>query len=187
MEGDQLGVQRCHQDEVAGDGGAAVDLSAAQAQVVRLLVVVAPVDVAGGGVEREYPVQGRRHVHDAVVDGRRDLELLGGTGGKRPRHLEGRGILGRDVIDGRMAVVGVVPAVEQPFTGIRWGAQQMLAGDRNPAKADLELVGPMVLNRSGRRFHGGRLYRGLGGGCFADRYRPLFASNESASRDCRGD
>ena len=56
VEGDQLRIQRRHQDEVAGDGGTAVHLPAAQTQVIRLLMVVAPVDIAGGRVEREYPV-----------------------------------------------------------------------------------------------------------------------------------
>jgi hypothetical protein len=53
VERDQPRVERRHQHVVAGDRGAAVDRAAADAEVLRLLVVVAPEDLAGHRVDRE--------------------------------------------------------------------------------------------------------------------------------------
>ena len=100
VEGDQLGIESGHEHQVAGDGRTPVHVAAAQAQIVWLLMVVAPIDFAVGRIEGEDPVERRGDVHDAVVDRGRDLELFGGAGGKRPGHLESRCAFRRDVVDG---------------------------------------------------------------------------------------
>ena len=185
VEGDQLGVEGGHQHEVARDGGTAVHLAAAQAQTVGLLVVVAPVDFTAGRVESEDPVVRRGDVHDAVVDRRRDLELLRGAGGKRPGHPELRRVLRGDVVDGRVAVVGVVATVVEPLLGVRRRSQQMLPGHRPVPATDVPVVGPVMDDRRGRRLH--RRGIGRGRGRLRHLHGRLFATHKTADHECRGD
>ena len=182
VEGDELRIEGRHQDEVAGDCCPPVHRTAAKAQVVGLLVVVAPVDLAGGRVECEYAVVGRRHVHDAVVHGRRDFELLGGPGRECPGHLETGGVLGRDVVDGRMPVVGVVAAVVQPLLRIRRRTEQVLGVHRPIAVTDFLVVGPVVDDRGGHRLHRRGLRRGVSGCRVFLRRRGLLATDKHRTR-----
>ena len=164
VEGDHLGVQRCHEDGVAGDGDAAVDDAAAEAEVVGQLVVVAPIEFAGGGVEREQAVVRRTDVHDAVVDRRGDLELLHRAGGECPSDLEARDVVDVDVVDGRVAIVGVVAAVQQPFLGVGGAGEQVVVAHRTEAVADVAIARPMGRRLRHRGDLGGRLtFRGCRG------------------------
>ena len=67
IEGEEPGVQRGHQDGVSSNRYAPIHRSTTVQKVVRLLMVVPPIDLTGRGVEGEEAVIRAADVHDAVV------------------------------------------------------------------------------------------------------------------------
>ncbi len=143
VERDELCVEGSHQDEVAGDRDPAVRRTAAQPQVVRLLMVVAPEDVAVLGVEGEETVVRGRHIDHAVVHDGGHFELAHRPAREGPGDLEFRDRFGVQARERAVPVPGVVSVVVEPAVGRGKGVVQHRLGDGAGPAPDLALGDPV--------------------------------------------
>ena len=129
-----LGVKR--DDMVVGGGEIELVLPEADAaagrmqleQIVGKLPLVAPIFVAGLGVQRDHLAHRRRHEHHAVVDDRRRLVTFDHAGREGPDRGEVLHIRGVDLVERAVALPVIGPPVEHPVGGLR--VFQPLRGDR---------------------------------------------------------
>ena len=128
VKGDHVGVQGGHEDHPVGHGATAVDVAAAQRNVIRGRAVVAPQLRSRLGVKRPDPAVPAGHVHDAVDDERRRLERVGrGTrvhahraALEHPCGLQILDIRGVDLVEQAVALPVVGAVVRDPVVGLRF-------------------------------------------------------------------
>ena len=110
VEGDQVGVEGVHVHLAVAHGDAAVDVPAAQRDVVRGGVLVAPELLAGGGVDRPELAVRAGDVHDALDHERGGLERVGRRAGVQAVHPGLEHPRGDELLDGLL--VDLVEAAE---------------------------------------------------------------------------
>ena len=124
VERNETRIERSHEHGVAGDRDAAIVRTAAvNRRGDARLVLVAPDLLAGARVDRHRRVVRRRHVHHAIDDRRTGLERAEARdpGLVHPGHPERADVRGRDLREWRVALVGVVAAIDRPVAAVAAG------------------------------------------------------------------
>src|SRR5260221_6173853 len=123
-----MGVERTENDGVPVDGDAAIVRAAAE-DVLSELVLEMPELLAGLRIGGEDVIEGRRDVHDSVLDDRRILERADDAGLKDPFDPQPADVSGVDRLARPITLLTEVAAVSQPVLGLRSGF-----GDLVPAR-----------------------------------------------------
>jgi len=118
VERDEMGVKRTENDGVAIDGDAAI-VGAAAEDVLAKLVLEVPEFLAGARVGGEDVIEGRRDVHDAVLDDRCGLEGTHNAGLEHPFDAQPADVLGVDLLARPEALLAEIAAVAQPVLALR--------------------------------------------------------------------
>ncbi len=141
VDGHEVRVERAHEQRVAEDRDAAIDLAAADAKRRRQHVVIDPEHAAGLRIERHDVVGRLRQVHDAVDDERRGFERLQRLRLKHPLQLEVLRVGGRDLLQRAVALAHVGAGIGQPVLRLAGGLRKALGGDlgtRRPRRISSE-------------------------------------------------
>ena len=132
------GVGLVQEDGVVGVGEAAVDgVAAHHRDHVRVLLrLVAPDDLAVlAEVERKDVVRERRvHVHHVADDERRTLVPAQDAGREGPGHLQVADVLGVDLVELRVAGVGVVAGLDRVVRRVADRLDHAVVGERRNAR-----------------------------------------------------
>ena len=138
VEGDEMCVERAHEEPVAEDGDAAVVGTAADQGLVAVGVAELPEHAAGDRVERHDVVGALRHVHDAVDDDRARLPGAEHLVLEHPLHLKIGDVRGRDLVEAAVALTRVGAVVVDPVVRLVGGLQEPLRSDLAGERADRE-------------------------------------------------
>ena len=156
VQGDQVGVERVQVDPAVAHGDTAVDVAAAQRDVVRRGVLVAPELLTGHGVDGPELAVRAGDVHDAFHDQRGGLERVGRRAGRQAdraglEHPRGDQLLDGllvDLVERRVALSVVGAVVGEPVLRLRPGILDALEVDVAGGRG-LALGGAECLVRDG--------------------------------------
>ena len=143
-KGYQLGIESRHHDDVAGNGNPAIGRPAANLEVVRQRMIVAPVQGASRGIKRQQPVPSGGEIQNAVVDHRRRLELPRHPGLRHPGQLQVTDRVGRQTRNRAVPPAGIVAAEVQPCGRVGRRVPQRLIVNGTVAATDVGVGGPVI-------------------------------------------
>jgi hypothetical protein len=150
IQGDELGIDRAHEQLAAFDRNAAVIVAAAGSHVRTKPVPVMPELLAGCGVDRIDMVEGRGQEHDAVDDDRRGLHRIEHGRLEHERRLDPAYVPRIDMgaaVKARLFVTAVRmdPVLRVTAGGIEHGLRRRRARRHRPrrrGRATGDLLGP---------------------------------------------
>ena len=134
VERDELGIERAHEEPPAGDRHAAVVRPAAERGHRPHLVLVVPVLLAGGGVDRVDVVVRRRQEHHAVDDDRRGLHRLDDLGLHDELDPQLVDVPGVDLVPRVVAELRVVTVRVEPVLRLAAGGGEHRLGHVDPCR-----------------------------------------------------
>ena len=129
VDGQEMTVERAHEDRVAENRDAAIHAAAAGAGQRRRAIRVGPEDASGRRIERHEIVRRLDRVHDAVHHQRRRLELLERLRLEDPSELEILHVGGRDLGQRAVALAHHVARIRQPVLRLRRTTKDAVEGD----------------------------------------------------------
>ena len=129
VDGNQVGVQRAHEQRLAQDRDAAVVRSAADDAIGIGRVAIDPEHAAGERVERDDIVRALGDVHHPVNDERRGLPVAGHGRLIHPLQLQVPDVGRRDLIEQAVALTPVAARVGQPVLRLGGRVDQTLRRD----------------------------------------------------------
>ena len=169
VQGNHMGVQRGHENQLSGNGRAFIRRPAAHPHVVRQLVFIAPQQLARDRVQGKEVVVCGSQIDDPVGNNGRGLHLGRDTGLEHPGRPQVLDIIPVNVPEWAEPPAGVIAAVHQPIGRIVRPLEQMVLGDGLKSIA----VEAAVRGRAGG---------GLGGGGRRFRRRLIFSGFELGIR-----